>query len=1200
MVATSPETRIFDPGIGGDLGSKYSMFSSVDLDITSEYSYPVVLVSDEDYSSMIAPAIQWTHALFAASLNMYASRVPFTQKELLYQFLGNAGMNQEVLLHFLRHNVHGLPPGVTEKSIRKYWRNVGPDDPSRLASITKQRFILRDYDIPRSELKPNQCISIDGFEAKFSKLKSTTTGRMETIPALNGDMKVILAICYVTGSVRLFTAKDMKKPEILVARIIRDYAGSMIEFFADAAFLTIEALATIKDLHVHHYQFVPGQHDIYGGQVEGIGRWVKEKAQENWNHILVLVSAKELTIVQAKPLWRHCWIFAVQMINLRPSMHNKNKMRFEYVHDRKFSLINDVMMPFMTKLIVKKLADSPTGRGSSAYYLCSSSRAGTAIVVYDPATQSTSIVAPFKVSIHNQYKDSQVDMSQVARAVFGNYDPNAYYDIPNVETVVPNIAEDVARISNPVQDSNLPQDKSPVANASGGGVGISNDNTSVASSISRSQQRRLTRLNRIRNELAKSNQLAQVAATNKSNSVLASSSRLAARNKVQEAAIALQGEKYLAAEALLADSTTTPIDNDNKGLAEVVAELGPDTTAVPAHTIDDVISTTIEEASTKFRNSIANIRNTRVAYDNGPRMSTRSQAAAKIYDDVTNYMISNAVDTVNFEYAYIIDRHLSDTESLLNEDSIKSINVNSSKIFNKDPTGSKAAEDRRVMEEFAKHNFAFILQEEIEYSEKVVCMADLVDDLTKREEAEDAAEALTNTDDPLKRPPKPDVPIGRIRKSMPLWIDALQREVAKLVTYGVMQELPKDENGKYIQPKNAIVQRLIEVAEYKWKTLPGTQLKGWLECIRIVVNGSVDKRPDSFYALTPDRTCLFIILSITATLGHPIDTSDVERAYLQALSIDKNLVVIAAQHMFPLAPQSLLIKALYGSKGGALGWEIHIDNIMISLGYEKCVIARGVYIKYDLNSGDIIRVYRHSDDLFLTCEDPLLQRSEGVLIKAQIGMSPWEVPTLFLGIELERRDHVTGDLNPIGKLVLLRQTAKIEEIDKVFAPAFEKYFPRKRPVPGPLPLDYNKDVALLSPLFARLCTPTEITLLQSAIGNVIWINSSTKRDISFHTFWIASRVVDATVRDLYNALFLLKYIIQHKDVPLILGGAGPIDYFGMCDCSLGTGPKGRSIINYSGFLNAQAGAIASYTQSTHFALMNISHSTIPFVFNYGE
>ena len=124
---------------------------------------------------------------------------------------------------------------------------------------------------------------------------------------------------------------------------------------------------------------------------------------------------------------------------------------------------------------------------------------------------------------------------------------------------------------------------------------------------------------------------------------------------------------------------------------------------------------------------------------------------------------------------------------------------------------------------------------------------------------------------------------------------------------------------------------------------------------------------------------------------------------------------------------------------------------------------------------------------------------------------------------------------------------------------------------------------------ARLCTPVEITVLQSAVGNVIWTNSSTKRNISFHTFWIASRVVGATIRDLFNALYLLKFIIQEKNVPLILGGAGPISYHGMCDCSLGTGPKGRSIINWCGFLNELSGAVASYTQSTHFAVVNISH-----------
>jgi len=140
-----------------------------------ECSYPILFIHEEDYSSIIAPAIIWTHSIYAASLNLYASRVPFTQKEVLYQFMGNSGMNEEVLLHFLRNNVHGLPPGVTEKSIRKYWRDIGPDEASDMASITKQRTIARDYDIPREKLLPNQSITIDCFEAKFSKFKSSST-----------------------------------------------------------------------------------------------------------------------------------------------------------------------------------------------------------------------------------------------------------------------------------------------------------------------------------------------------------------------------------------------------------------------------------------------------------------------------------------------------------------------------------------------------------------------------------------------------------------------------------------------------------------------------------------------------------------------------------------------------------------------------------------------------------------------------------------------------------------------------------------------------------------------------------------------------------------------------------------------------------------------------------------------------------------
>ena len=473
-------------------------------------------------------------------------------------------------------------------------------------------------------------------------------------------------------------------------------------------------------------------------------------------------------------------------------------------------------------------------------------------------------------------------------------------------------------------------------------------------------------------------------------------------------------------------------------------------------------------------------------------------------------------------------------------------------------------------------------------------LEDLIGDYTAHNESQELADAIEEAK--IKdtastvRPPKPDPPGPSVRKNNDLWRKALRREVDKLVAYDVMQELPKDRLGKYIRPKDAIVQRLIEVAEYKWKRDPDTSLMRWLECIRIVVDGSKDLRPDSFYALTPDRTILFLVLAMVASLGHSSSTADVERAYLNAFSIDKNLVVIAGSHMFPLAHESLLIKALYGSKAGALGWEIHIDRIMESLGYERLAIARGVYLKFHQETGELIRAYRHSDDFYITCADEVIHQAEGELIRSKIGMSPFIVPYTFLGLECERRHHITGLLDPHGKLILIRQTAKIEQAEAMFAPALEKYFPRKeRKVSTPVPLDYNIDVSLLSPMMARPLDAKEIHLMQSVVGTEVWITSSSARYGTFGTFVSASSISQPIVRDLYNALYHLKFIIQEKHNPLVLGGDGPLTITGKCDCSLGTGRKGKSIISYCAFLNEMAGAVGCFTTSTNFVLTNISH-----------
>jgi hypothetical protein len=114
--------------------------------------------------------------------------------------------------------------------------------------------------------------------------------------------------------------------------------------------------------------------------------------------------------------------------------------------------------------------------------------------------------------------------------------------------------------------------------------------------------------------------------------------------------------------------------------------------------------------------------------------------------------------------------------------------------------------------------------------------------------------------------------------------------------------------------------RLLAILEWKWKPDPDSGMEGWLECVRIVCDGSSDKREgENNYAETPDRTLMFLMASIEATLGIKSTVGDAVRAYLNAPSLDKNLVVIADNIMTggvgneKLCRESLLIKGLYGS-----------------------------------------------------------------------------------------------------------------------------------------------------------------------------------------------------------------------------------------------------------------------------------------------
>ena len=127
--------------------------------------------------------------------------------------------------------------------------------------------------------------------------------------------------------------------------------------------------------------------------------------------------------------------------------------------------------------------------------------------------------------------------------------------------------------------------------------------------------------------------------------------------------------------------------------------------------------------------------------------------------------------------------------------------------------------------------------------------------------------------------------------------------------------------------------------------------------MRIVIDGSTDIRPDTYYELCPDRVLLFLLLSIAAVTESELSTADVERAYLNALAIDRNIVVIASSDLYPIPRRSLLIKALYGARCAAKSWQDWIDDRMLELGYKKLKICKGIYLKVDDATGAVLHAY---------------------------------------------------------------------------------------------------------------------------------------------------------------------------------------------------------------------------------------------------
>ena len=442
-----------------------------------------------------------------------------------------------------------------------------------------------------------------------------------------------------------------------------------------------------------------------------------------------------------------------------------------------------------------------------------------------------------------------------------------------------------------------------------------------------------------------------------------------------------------------------------------------------------------------------------------------------------------------------------------------------------------------------------------------------------------------------ERPSKPKLPTRREARKSKRWMEAYRREIVKINEEETLVSLHKDTQGKYIRPSGAVVMRLLAILEWKWKPDPKTDVEGWLECVRIVCDGSADKREGEItYAETPDRTLMSLMASIEATLGIKSRVGDAIRAYLNAPSIDKNLVVIADEDMMQgegvecLGKESLLLKGLYGTTKGALSFQVWADTQLGDIGYQKCDVARGVYLK--AMHKELVRLLRHSDDMKISALSDEVLDVEIKAIQGQIRTTPFKTFNEFLGSTFVRYVSRTMVESDTGDVYLVTMIPQINKINTDFGYLVKHFNPTGRVRYTPLPLKPLLDDLELNETQQKQLPEEDIKVYMSLVMSLGWIVGNIRPNLKYSHHVIAKKLACPKVWDLYLAVWVMEHMVLTKEWPLVLGGPS-VDPTVYTDSSFATMEEKRTVGGHGLITCEKSGVIYAQVKTYKVAVKSI-------------
>ena len=398
----------------------------------------------------------------------------------------------------------------------------------------------------------------------------------------------------------------------------------------------------------------------------------------------------------------------------------------------------------------------------------------------------------------------------------------------------------------------------------------------------------------------------------------------------------------------------------------------------------------------------------------------------------------------------------------------------------------------------------------------------------------------------------------------PKWGGPAQKEINTILSAKTMVEVNAEVARDCIDNHQADLMYLFPVYEEKLKD------GEWVYKVRLVADGRTHHHAGETYSATPSREELFILMHIIAALGWDYAHIDEIRAFLKAPYKGEKKAYVK----FRGGRQYYeVLGALYGLKTAPRDYQEEVARRLESIGFTRLAMCSCIYIMQ--RGEDIVIIYDYVDDFIFTgnrrelIEEMILKFREECSTTEPIWDADW-----ILGMEF-KRDRAKR----IMKITMVR---KITEVCARADVEFVKHVPI--PTSGYIIKDEEFE-KMENQEQAEFLDAGGITQYMVFVGGLIWI-SGLRFDILFSTMYLAWSTKQPRKHHLNMARHVLAYLHTTKDTPLVLGGSIDLDVITYTDASLGTAPRGRSVIAQLHKMNESAGAVSAQTKATDVVFMS--------------